>query len=124
MIKDLKDLKIDLSFSQIASLNKSNFKRLVKNAIKRECFRTLMKEKESLRKGQDLQYDSLEMQPYLLSNNGLSVKNMRKIYHMRSREIQLKCSYPSAFKDTSCPYQGCESQDTQKHLFASLCFFE
>ena len=122
VMKDLKDLNIKLSFSQIAALKKSRFKKIVIDSIKMACFLSLVKEKESLKKGKELQYTGLETQAYLHPDSGLSIENMRKIYHIRCREPQLKCNYPSAYKDRNCPYEGCVSEDTQYHLFTSSCF--
>ena len=38
VLKDLKDLKIDLSFSQIARIKKTVFKRIVRESVEKACF--------------------------------------------------------------------------------------
>ena len=57
-----------------------------------------------------------------MSDSKLSVEYMRKIYHIRCREINVKANFPSAFTDPTCPYTRCTSEDTQSHLFHSSCF--
>ena len=94
----------------------------VKKSIESACFLSLLKEKESLSKGQEIHYDSLKTQSYLLSDSGLSIESMRRIYHIRCRELHVRANYPSAFSDTNCPSPGCQYRDTQIHLFVSSCF--
>ena len=123
-MKDLKEFKIKLYFSQIAAMTKSTFKLLVKNSCESTSFSSLMKERENLSKGQEITYDSLKIQRYLTHDSRLSIESMRRIYHVRCREIQVKSNYPSSFSDTKCPFSDCEKQDTQTHLFESYCFSE
>ena len=122
VLNDLKDLKIELSFSQIAGISKAKFKSTVKESCEKACFLALLKEMESLKKDKEIQYKSLITQSYLMHDSGLSVHSMRNIYHIRCREIQLKSNHPSAYSDINCPSPGCLSPDTQNHLFTSSCF--
>ena len=49
--KDLQELEINLSFSQISKITKGEFKDIVKKSCKKSCFEYLVKEKEKLLKG-------------------------------------------------------------------------
>ena len=124
VIEDLKDLNLNLSFAQIANMSKNKFKDLVKKSSEKASFQSLIRDKQSKSKGKELSYKCLETQSYFHSENGLDVETMRRIYQIRSREIQVKANFPSLFQDTSCPYKGCQSEDTQSHLFYSSCFTE
>ena len=93
-------------------------------SCKKECFLSLKREKESLRKGHEICYVSLETQSYLLSSSGVSLENMRRIYQLRTREIHLKENFPSAYPDTECLFPGCTEKDSQRHIFESSCFSE
>ena len=117
VIKDLEDLEIDLLFSQIASIGKQPFKQLVKESCENACFKSLIKEKEKLSKGREIQYTNFETQSYLMSDSDLSVEIMRKIYHLRCRELPLKANFPSSFQDKMCPIPKCMNEDTQRHIF-------
>ena len=103
-------------------MGKHSFKTLVKNSCERACFRDLMEEKKKLSKGRDIVYTTLETQKYLSSDSGLSLDNMRRIYHVRCRELPLKNNFPSAFKDESCLLPSCTFKDSQEHIFSSGCF--
>ena len=59
-----------------------------------------------------------------MPESGLTLESMRIVYHTRCREIQVRANYPSSFPDIRCPSPGCESRDTQEHLFVSSCFSE
>ena len=47
---------------------------------------------------------------------------MKRIFHMRNREIFVKSNFPSAFKDTNCFFPGCPGSDEQSHIYDSSCF--
>ena len=105
-------------------MSKGNFKALVKKSVKEACFRHLCSEKIRLSKGKEIKYDSFDLQPYFKPENALSIDNMRKIYHIRTREIYIKANFPSAFKDTNCLIPSCTDRDEQTHIFNSSCFSE
>ena len=114
--KDLEDLNINLSFSQIASLSKQKFKMIVSASTKRTCFQYLLREKQKLSKGSEIQYTKFETQSYLKPGFGMSVENMRKIFHIRCREVFIKSNYPALFGDKKCPAPHAEI-DQQSHVF-------
>ena len=105
-------------------MSKKSFKALVKESCHNASFTSLIKEKDSRSKGREIKYESLKTQGYLLPENGLNVEQMRRIYHVRCREIDLKANFPSASADSICPSSECSSEDSQSHLFKSKCFSE
>ena len=120
--KDLEHLEINLSFSQIASMGKKVFKQLVKESCEIACFKSLIREKEKLSKGSEITYTDFKSQPYLMSDSELSVEMMRKIYHIRTRELPVKANFPPAFEYKLCRFPHCFNENNQKHIFDSVCF--
>ena len=119
---DLKELSISLSFSEIADMSKFSFKAVVNKAVREACFVSLCKEKSVLSKGREIEYESLETQPYLKPESKFSPEEMKRIFQIRSREIFIKSNFPSAFKDVSCFFPGCPDNNKQSHLYDSSCF--
>ena len=117
VLKDLEDLNINLSLSQIALMTKQKFKALVKSSCETACFRYLLNEKQKLSKGKELIYTKFETQMYLNPGMGISVDTMRKIYHIRCREVFVKCNFPSAFSDKKCLAPHVEI-DEQSHVYS------
>ena len=110
---DLKDLGIDFSFSQISKMTKKEFSDRVKKASEKSCFDNLIKQKDKLSKGRGLEYVRLEMQHYLRSESSVSLESMRKIYHIRCREVPVKANFPSAHKNILCLFPSCQNDDSQ-----------
>ena len=102
-------------------MSKQKFKALVKSSCERACFLYLLNENQKLSKGKELNYTKLETQSYLNPGSGISVDSMRKIYHIRCREVFVKCNFPSAFSDKKCLAPHVEI-DEQSHVY-SCSFF-
>ena len=100
-------------------LSKQKFKSMIKSACKEACFQHLLTEKNKLGKGSEIKYSKLETQNYLKPGNDLSIEIMRRIYHTRCREIDLKCNFPSRFSDKRCLSPCKDGQDREQHIF--LC---
>ena len=95
-INDLKEIKIDLSFSQIEELPKTKFKNIEKDACNNASFLSLLKEKDKTSTGKYLYYESLETEPYFFPSSGANLETMRRIFHTRSRKIDVKANFRSA----------------------------
>ena len=54
--EDLKELQINLSFEEIASISNKRFKEIVRNACKQACFSSLIRDKNKLSKGKEIEY--------------------------------------------------------------------
>ena len=65
---------------------------------------------------------TFQTQPHLMSDSGLSVETMRKIYHIKCRELPVKANFPSAFENNFCLFPYCTNEDSQYHIFSSNCF--
>ena len=85
------------------------------------AFAFLLKQKEKLSKGKEIQYNQLKLQNYLKSGNNLSVEQMRIIFMIRSRNLPVKRNFSKQFPDTKCVIPQCQGQDSQIHLFYCEC---
>ena len=116
---DLRDFNLNVSFDQISEMSKLNFKKIVKEAARKDYFEQLTKDQRNLSKGKGLKYDKLSLQPYLKSVSELSSETMKKIIKIRLRDIYLKCNFPGAFGDRFCVADPkCKKEDSNEHLFS------
>ena len=46
---------------------------------------------------------------------------MKKIFLLRSRNLNIKCNFPSQYEDRNCIASGCDGEDSQAHLY--VCEF-
>ena len=96
---------------------------MIRQACEKACFKFLLKEKNKISKGKEIHYAKLEMQPYLTSKSGISTDSMRRIYHIRCRELPVKANFPMMFKnDKKCFFPFCTNDDSQYHIYTSTCF--
>ena len=98
-------------------LSKKEFKKIVKKACRVSSFSYLLKEKSKLRKGKDIEYDQLQTQNYLMPGYGLNSDSMKKIFMIRSRNLDIKCNFPGKYLDKKCVANDCEGNDSQIHLY-------
>ena len=120
--KDLVDCKINLTYDQIKTLTKKKFKEIEKEAVRKASLQNLLNEKRMLSKGNDLKYEELKTQSYLLPGNNLSINDMRRILQIRIRDIPVRRNFPNAHKSQNCLFKGCTEEETQAHLFNSSCW--
>ena len=115
---DLKELKINMSFIDISSMSKNMFKNVVKNACKQSAFCYLLEQTAKLSKGSEITYTKLETQNYLKPGYNLTVCEMRNIFMIRLRNLNLKCNFPSMYSDRKCIVNPCSGEDSQIHLYS------
>ena len=117
MTSDLKKLQISLSFEEISSLSKQQFKQIVNSSCLNASFNFLLNEKSKLSKGINLKYSKMSIQSYFLPGNNISIDCMRKIFEIRSRNMKLKCNFPNQYNDRKCLVPQCLDSDSQLHLY-------
>ena len=66
VLSDLNDLNIDSSFSFIENISIHKFKNLLKERIKTYAFNQMLIKKANYSKLQNINYDDLSIQPYLI----------------------------------------------------------
>ena len=116
--EDLQSLKMFLSFDDISRMPKGKFKELVKKSCEKACFNSLLKEKNILSKGREIQYSCLMTQSYLKPESSLVIDDMRWIFSVRSRDIDLRANFPNKNNDTSCVFKDCLERETQAHFWS------
>ena len=79
-ITDLKYLNINLTFDNIKSMKKNEFKKVLKESIKKKAFEYLLHKQGS--KGKEVKYSSLKMAEYLSPN-------LEKLYQYLTKDIFL-----------------------------------
>ena len=65
--QDMADLELDLSLSEIKMMSQQSFKKKVKIHANKAAFNWLRNEQQNLKKTKDLNYPSLDIQNYMIS---------------------------------------------------------
>ena len=111
--EDLKNVEIDLTETEIASMKKSTFKSLVNQKIKECAARYLLDLRQKHSKSKELRYSN-SMQKYLVSNS-LSTQEKQLLFSFRSHTYQCKANY-SYMYGTNLQCNHCAEIDNQQHL--------
>ena len=94
---------------------KNNFKKLVKQKILKTAFEYLKSKKETHSKMNNLEYDDLNIQKYLKSNNNLSNDQKYFLFKLRTKMTELKANYKNKYVDEICSICRIE-EESQSHL--------
>ena len=113
--EDLKDIDLDMSFSDIKKQSKDSFKNLVKNKVKIAAFTYLSKIQETKSKSRNIKYSCLELQTYLKPGNDMTIQEKCFAFQARSRYIPVKCNFKIGLSDLKCRKCGLEDE-TQEHI--------
>ena len=100
VMKDLEDLKIDLSEEDIQVLNKSQWKKYVHEKAKDIAFEDLIKENEQKSKTRQILFDKLTMSEYLVRNKNTMISQI--IFSVRSGTLDLKSWCEWNYSDKLC----------------------
>ena len=109
----MNELNINLTFSDIKLLNKSSFKKLVKERISVHCLNFLMQEKAKQSKCCDIAFDTLSMQNHFHLVH-LTTQQMMLLFQMRSQSFPVLSNVKFLNPDTTCPCCGL-ADDTMSH---------
>jgi len=119
--EDMKELQIEHSFEEISKFSKRQWKQIVKDASQKACFKSLLSDKSKLSKGKEIKYDKFVMQPYLKSGGNITSEVKRKIFTIRTRDLNIRGNFKNSYNDIKCQVPECDEQETQKHVFQSYC---
>ena len=92
--KDLYEIDVKLSHSQIAAMNQEKFKSLVKSKVKESAFRYLISKKMSHSKVINLEYSCLEIAHYLRDTRFSSAEKST-LLNLRTSMTLVKNNYRS-----------------------------
>jgi hypothetical protein len=116
---DLESLNLSYNFSQIQSFTKTQFKKIVSDAITMAAFNYLNSEKLKLSKIKHIKFDSLKMQPYLLPQSKLTQIESQFMFHAKSRMLNVAVNYPGTQGFKGCAIcRAPNSQDDQRNLLS------
>ena len=106
-----------MTIEEIMSLSTNGMKKALKQAVDKAALKFLLKQKDKQSKGSELFYDSLQIQSYLTSGSKLSHREMKQLFQLRSRNLQIKDNFPNQYNDRDCVIHQCSGQDSQRGLF-------
>ena len=114
--KDFEFIGEVLDESSIKSKTKNEYKKWVHTKVKKAAFELYVEEKNTMSKIRSLKYTQLETQLYL--KDKMFDKEERKLlYALRSRCHTTKENFKKMYKnDIECSF-GCDSKETQTHVF-------
>ena len=115
--KDMSNLNIQLSLSNIKRTSKSSFKRLVKTKVRQAAFDELLEMKNTHSKLNNLNYNEFAMQPYLKSSQ-INTSQAKQIFRYRCRMSNTRKNFPSKYREDNilCPLPGCNKEEDDNHL--------
>ena len=103
-----------MNVEDIQNKTKNQMKRIVKKAIAESAFKNLMEEKTRLKKMENIQYEELDMQKYLSSENIIN-RHKKLAFKIRTRMTDLKNNFGKKEKCEICEKPN--SEDAQSHAF-------
>ena len=115
---DLQTLGLDyLTFHNIKAMKKKYFQSLIKTKTKSTAFKYLIEEKESKAKSKmsRLEYKTLNIQPYLLSNK-MNLRRKGIMFKLRTRMISTPENFGRRVQCKICDLED----DTTSHIFSCL----
>ena len=112
--KDLTDLNLELSDSEIRSMSHYQFKKLIRNKIEELAIAYLESQKKQ--KTHKLDIKTFKPQEYMLSKN-LSIAEVQNLFKIRNHMIDVKENFKSSHENMYC--RLCLIQrETQDHLIS------
>ena len=115
--QDLNDLEITLSMEEISKMSKLEFKELVKEAVRELAFKYLQQLRVSHRKAEDLVYENLNLQNYLLagSRTQMTIHERQFLFALRTRMVDVKANFKIGQRDIRC--RACsQAEESQEHI--------
>ena len=102
--------------SCIKGSSKEEYKKKINQLLYKAAFCEYMKEKAEKSKLEQLQYKTLQLQPYLIEKS-LTYKEIYLLYSLRSRAHPAKNNYRKMYNNQiQCSF-GCLSDENQQHVF-------
>jgi hypothetical protein len=112
-IKDLKELKIEMSFQEIKMIKLNKFRSILKKSAEESAFLYLIKKQGS--KGQEISYSTIKMADYLMPNpENLSIDDKRSIFEIRNRMVALPNNFSKEKAKKLCT---CGNIENMEHVY-------
>ena len=117
--QDLRDFNINESFEKLTLHSKITLKNLVKEACREYTLKKLVNKIK--KKGDNLQYNELELQQYLKTEN-LNMKQAKLLFKMSSKKLPVKANFKHLYsnnKDGLKCSKCLQVEETQEHAVTS-----
>ena len=111
VLSDLKEVNLDLTFEDIRKMKKETFMNTIKRKIEYKSLKYLEEIKQKHSKVEKLKHNVLQMQPYLMPNDGkIKKEECQIIFQLRSKVTDLKMNQKNRYECGGCGKED-ESQD-------------
>ena len=113
--QDIQDLKLNLTFDNIARMSKYQLKAILRDAVKKEAYKYLSDIQAGHSKTKNLRYSGLQMQPYLTSHRSTTIQQKAMFFKLRTRMIDVRDNFKTGNVSVLC--RCCQKGvETQAHL--------
>ena len=121
VLEDMENLSIHLEIEDIKNMKKPCFKKIVKEAVRKEAFLYLIGRKESRisenAKGKKIEYVELGMAEYLLPNEeNMSIEEQKWLFSCRVEDVDVKANHKWKYNNILCSSCNKNLIETQIHL--------
>ena len=110
---DMKDLELEMTFEQIKSVTKDEFKQKVKQIVKKKAFEFLQNLQQTHSKAKPLKYAKLSLQDYLKHDSEMTLREKTFSFAARLRMLDLKCNFKIGKKDLMCSICGKHAENQE-----------
>ena len=111
--KDLKKLKLDISFEDIKNLPNNQFKNMIRKKCKELALEYLLNKRGS--KGKEIIYNEIQTAEYLLPNEDLNIEEQRTIFSIRNWMIDIPSNFVS--NENNMSKCICNQTENMKHIY-------
>ena len=120
ILKDIKELNLDIEIDEIRKMRKNSFMNTVKRKVQHKTLEDLEKLKEKHSKTKHLKHPILKMQDYLKPRNMKSTKDeCQLIFKLRSRVTALKMNQKNSYESYEC--EPCKiEEERQEHVLEKI----
>ena len=113
---DFKFIGIEMNEEDIQSMSKANYKKKIKYLVQKAAFNYFIEEKSKHSKLKNLEYTSLQIQPYLTSKS-INNKEAELLYNLRSNCYRAKYNFKKMYKNNTLCGLGCSNTEDQNPIF-------
>ena len=124
ILRDIKELNLDMEIEDIRRMKKDLFMNTVKRKVQHKTLKDLENLKEKHSKTKHLKHPVLKLQDYLKPGNMKSTKDeCQLIFKLRSRITALKLNQKNSYESYEC--EVCKVEDeSQEHVFECVKLIE
>ena len=116
VLKDIKELHLDISLENINQMTKEKLKIILNKAVKIKALEELNRKKQNHSKGKEIKYSFLEMQKYLRpSKINIKHEDAITIFRLRARMTDVKVNFKGKYENLACKICKKENE-TQDHI--------